>query len=133
MTEPSPTADEPVPVGLPFAHFEISTDATGRGRCVINGHDIGHQVEHLAVVISPNSPEFTQVQLRMRGEPLVEGDGVVHVILDQEQAAVPVAQAVLAFLDRVDSSELEGLIASGPMNRGIGTAALAALKQLAAR
>lgn len=113
---------------LPLAHFRLSTQGYD-GTVEVNGQDIPN-CRRAVVMLGAGEPATLQLELRGAGE--IEGDGIVKVILDDQQSEVPLAQAVLRFLDSVDPGDLEQrALSGGGMSEGPAVAFLAALRAMA--
>lgn len=111
-----------------FATWTV-THSPGRVTYVVNGEDITAQVLRGAIVLDP--VRIPTLQLELKGGGLLEGVGIVQVLLDDDQAEVPITQAVLRFLDSIDPTDLEQKALAGGMLDGIGQAMLTALREQA--
>lgn len=115
---------------LPLAHFRLNTKGHGHSSTVeVNGQDVSRHCRRAVLML--DAREVTVLQLELSGSGEVEGDGIVKVILDEDQAEVPLAQTVLRFLDSVDPQDLEQRVLMSGMSDGPVPAVLRALKELA--
>lgn len=113
---------------MDLATWKISGNV-GRVDVEVNGDDISGQVRRVAVLLDRD--RIPSLQLELEGAGTLEGTGIVKVILDDEQAEVPLGQAVLRFIESVDPVELEQQIMQGGMGDGVATACLRALRGMA--
>lgn len=119
--------------GRSFAHFRIAAPVVGGDPSAlveVNDQDITRNVKRAVLMMGAGS-QVTTLQLELMGSGEIAGDGIVQVVLDADQAAVPLTQAVLRFLDSVDPIELEQRMLGGGMSEGPAVTLLAALKQMA--
>lgn len=79
--------------------FDISL-APGEGKVLVDGKDVSDKVAGLTIEAAPG--EIPKVFLQLHGEGTVEGEGVVHVVKDQDMREI-----VAEFIANVDPSALE--------------------------
>lgn len=113
---------------MTLATWKIRADV-GRLDVEVNGDDVSSQVRRAALLMDRD--RIPSLQLELEGAGSIEGIGIVKVVLDDDQAEVPISQAVLRFLTSVDPAELEQRALTGQMSEGPAVAFLSALKAMA--
>jgi len=79
--------------------FDISL-APGEGRVVVDGQDVSSRVTR--VTIDAPAGEIPKVFLELNGQGTLEGEGIVHIVKDQDMREI-----VAEFISNVDPSALE--------------------------
>ena len=122
------TSDTP---DTPFADFRLQSSVGAAPSIEVNGQDISRHCKRAVLILDRNPAQVATLQVELVGAATLEGAGIVKVILDEDQAEVPLSQAVLRFLNSVDPAELEQRALAGGMSEGPTVAFLAALKAMA--
>jgi hypothetical protein len=114
-----------------LAHWKIGTEV-GRSTIEINGEDISGHVSRVALILNAREHAvIPSLQVELVGGGTLEGVGIVKVLPDEILDDVSARQAVIAFLDALDPTEVERRMTAGPMNSGVGFAVITTLKQMA--